>query len=501
MALFRSERGIGRGEVAESQIEAPFFAAFMVFAAVCLLIAHIYFGNLTVTLALAVTFVIFGLTLVRVDLGVYILILGMLLSPEINAGQVGYGERALNLRYNDFLIIVIFMGVVIKQAFEGRPILWRPSPVNAGILLYYGVCVISFLSAYQTKVEAWDVKAAAFVMLKMLEFYLIFFLVGNATNSADQIRKQLGVFFFAGLVVCAYCIAQIGSVDRVGAPFETEGTEPNTLGGYLVLLMSIAGALYVHAPTRGKRLLFLFLALAAFVPFLFTLSRASYIALIVCMFLVALLARRFAVLIALVALLALSNWLLPAEVLDRVNYTFQRGSGEEVVIAGKDVGFQVDKSTHERIYVWDKVWYNLNVWPWFGGGVGWGQVLDSQYARVLIETGLFGITSFLFMQYRVLRTTRQAYLWSTDWVSRGLSMGTFVVTVGLVVHSLGTITFLVVRIMEPFWFLVALTTVARANAIEEYVRTRALPRAEANPSPLLEPAPAVVVAREGRAAS
>jgi hypothetical protein len=476
MALFRSERGIGRGEVAESQIEAPFFVAFMGFAAVCLLIVHIYLGNLTVTVALGASFLIFGLTVVRVDLGVYILILGMLLSPEVNAGQVGYGERSLNLRYNDFLIIVIFMGVLIKQSFEGRSLLWRPSPINAGIFLYYGVCIISYVSALQTGLRSWDMKGSAFVMLKMVEFYMIFFLVGNATNTVAQIRRQLGVFFFTGLVVCVFCMSQIGSVDRVGAPFELEGTEPNTLGGYLVLLMCIAGGLFMYAPTWKKRVVFFFLAVSAFVPFLFTLSRASYIALIVCMFAMSFIARRLGMLLALVLVLTLSHWLLPTEVLDRVNYTFQRGSGEEVVIAGQDAGFQVDKSTHERIYVWDKVLYNLKIWPWFGGGVGWGSVLDSQYARVLIETGLLGISTFLFMQFRILATARQAYLWSSDWVTKGLSLGTLVVMIGLIVHSLGTITFLVVRIMEPFWFLVALTNVIRSNAIEDYVRARAAQR-------------------------
>ena len=502
MALFRSERGIGRGEVAESQIEAPFFAAFMGLAAACLFIVHFYLGNTTVTLALGLSFVIFGLTLVRVDLGVYILVLGMLLSPEVNAGEVGYGERALKLRYNDFLIIVIFMGVLIKQAFEGRSVLWRPSPINLGIFLYYCVCIVSYMFAYQAMLGAWDMKASSFVMLKMLEFYMIFFLVGNATNTAAQIRQQLGVFFASGVVVCVYCMAQIGTVARVVAPFETQGGEPNTLGGYLVLLMGIAGGLFVHAPTGKYKALFLGLILFAFVPFLFTLSRASYLALIVCILTTGVVARRVSFLVTLVMVLTLSNYLLPAEVLDRVNYTFQRGSGEEVVIAGRDVGIQVDKSTHERIYVWDKVRYNLNVWPWFGGGVGWGSVLDSQYARVLIETGLFGISSFLFMQYRILRTTRQAYKWSGDWVSKGLAMGTFVVTIGLVVHSLGTISFLVVRIMEPFWFLVALSNVVRSNAIDEYLHARAIQRAkQALSTPAPSPGLVPQTVEESRASS
>jgi hypothetical protein len=36
MAFFRSERGIGRGEVAESQLEVPMFAAFMLLCSAAL---------------------------------------------------------------------------------------------------------------------------------------------------------------------------------------------------------------------------------------------------------------------------------------------------------------------------------------------------------------------------------------------------------------------------------------------------------------------------------
>ena len=165
-----------------------------------------------------------------------------------------------------------------------------------------------------------------------------------------------------------------------------------------------------------------------------------------------------------------------------------------MAIAGYETGLQVDKSTHERIYVWQKVWYNMHVWPWFGGGVSWDRVLDSMYARVLIESGIVGFIAFVFLQLRLLKTTREAYLWTSDWFARGIGMGMFVATIALVVHSLGTISFLIVRMMEPYWFLVALAVVARHLAILEYIRRKraeqeAAARHAALP-PLKEPQPA-----------
>lgn len=495
MALFRSERGIGRGEVAESRVEVPFFAAFMVVCAVLLLASHIYFANHYVTVALAVSLVVFGTTAVRVDYGVYILVMAMLLSPEIFMGYKYSGARALNVRYNDVLIPVIFIGVLVKTAFEGRKTLWHPSPVNAGILAYCSVCIISTLLALRANLPAWDKRTAFFVMLKMAEFYMIFILVGNAIRTRDQVRKQLSLFFVVAVIICLYGIFSMRTLARVSAPFEAGGTEPNTFGGYLTLVIAVAIGLFATAPTRNKRMLFLSIAVMAFIPFLYTLSRASYVALLAAMVALGIAGRRLVVLGAVAAILVASPIVMPENVKERVNYTFQRGAGKPLRVAGYDTGLQVDKSTHERLYVWRKVTFILQHAPWFGGGVSWETVMDSQYARVILETGLFGLAAFLFLQYRLLRTAREAHRWSRDWLSRGLGLGMIAGIVGIIVHSLGTISFLIIRIMEPFWFLMALTAVVRSLAFEEARRVRATrmvqvsERPERGPSGGLQPAP------------
>ena len=480
MALFRSERGIGRGEVAESRIEAPFFAAFMAFCAVAVLVFHIYVQDPNLTVALAVSIIVFGLTILRVDLGVYVLVIAMLLSPEIEGGEIGRSGRVTKLRYDDILIIVIFLGVMVKLAFEGRLRFWQPSPINLGITCYYGICIISTLLALRMGLPAYDTNAALFVMLKMAEFYMVFILVGHALRDMKEVRNQLVVFFLVGLIVCIYCSLQINAPWRISAPFDEKGgTEPNTLGGYLIILMCIAGGLLTQAPTWRLKMMFLGIVFAAFVPFLFSLSRASYVAFIVAPLALGLMTRKYYVVLVVALVLSLSSVLMPAEVKDRVNYTFQRGTGEPIVIAGRHTGLQVDKSTYERIYVWQKVRYNLRVWPWLGGGVAWQSVLDSHYARVAIETGLLGLAAFVFMQLQMLRTCRDAYRWSRSWLGRGVAYGTATALVGIIVHSLGTITFLIIRIMEPLWFLLALTVVVRSLAIEEYLKERDAESAEA----------------------
>lgn len=503
MALFsRPEYQIGRGEVAESRVEVPFFVAFASFSAVALLIFHFYIQNLSLTIALAVSVVVFGLTFIRVEIGVVLLVFCMLLSPEIDAGRLGMGNRTLNLRYDDILIIVVFCGVLVKQGFEGHASLWRSSPINAGILAYYAVCVWSTLVALQRGVPLFEANKTAtfFVMLKMAEYYMVFILVGSAVRSQRLMRWLLVFFFIVALIVSIYAsYGRMSAIDRVSAPFEQGGTEPNTLGGYLVLVCCLSLALFTQAPSPKWRLLFLAVLVTAGLPLLFTLSRASYGAFVAGVFAVGFASRRYTLVVALALLLCMSPIVMPQDVQERVSNTFNAG-GEPVKVGNVDTGIAVDKSTHERIYVWRKVRYNLKIWPWLGGGIGWGRILDSHYARVIIETGFIGLFAFLFLQWRILRTTWEAAHWPGDWVGRGVGLAAFACTIALIVHSFGTISFLIVRIMEPFWFLVGLAVVARGMAIEDYLQRRAS-REETGTGPeatepVAIPAPAMTASRE-----
>ncbi|MFA6241035.1 MAG: hypothetical protein WC655_08905, partial [Candidatus Hydrogenedentales bacterium] len=399
MALFGSpEYQIGRGEVAESHVEFPFFIGFMLFSAVGLLVFHSVVQIPSFTVALGVSLFLFAVTVLRVDWGVSFLVVAMLLSPEIAGREVGSGNRTLQVRYDDILIVVVFLGVLMKMVFEGKGSFWLHNPINKGIVFYYAVCLWSTMFAFRLALPLFDQSEAFFTLLKIAEYYMIFVLVGNAIRSYSQIRWQIGVFFAVGSVISVYALYSrfLSGVERVSAPFETGGTEPNTLGGYLVLVMCIAVAMLLKAPTKQLRIVMLGLTLLAFVPFLFTLSRASYLAWVTALFVLGVMAKKPALIVLTILVLVFSQFIMPAEVVERVNYTFQRGSGVDLSVGGVDTGLQVDKSTHERIYVWGKVKYNLYVWPWFGGGVSWDRVLDSQYARVLIETGLFGFATFVF---------------------------------------------------------------------------------------------------------
>ena len=96
--------------------------------------------------------------------------------------------------------------------------------------------------------------------------------------------------------------------------------------------------------------------------------------------------------------------------------------------------------------------------PIIGEGVASGRVMsDIQYGRILREVGLLGFFSFLWIMITLLkigwRTFRNIEL---DEFSRGLSLGYFCAVIGLLVMGIGAEVFIIIRIMEPFWFLTAI---------------------------------------------
>ena len=78
---------------------------------------------------------------------------------------------------------------------------------------------------------------------------------------------------------------------------------------------------------------------------------------------------------------------------------------------------------------------------------------------MLTETGLLGLTAFVYLLYSVLKLILRRLRETDDPYYKGLIMGFTAGFVGLVVHSLGTNTFILVRIMEPFWFFVGIIAV------------------------------------------
>jgi O-antigen ligase len=191
------------------------------------------------------------------------------------------------------------------------------------------------------------------------------------------------------------------------------------------------------------------------IPFMYTLSRSSWIALVPMYMAFLIFSNRKAWLIISAALvIAVSPVFIPQQVVDRVVSTFEEekwhGTTEKIG------GVSFDPSTSERITRYKD---SLGRWmkhPILGYGVTGGGFIDGQFLRTLEETGFLGLVAILWVLFSIFRTAHRNYYSLPAPFFRGLSLGLMAGVAALLGHAVGSSTFIIVRIMEPFWLMVAI---------------------------------------------
>ncbi len=397
--------------------------------------------------------VILATAFINTDVALIILIFSMLLSPEMRTGGGIGGGRQVVIRADDIFIILIFVGWMAKMAINKELGLLRSSSLNMPILSYALICVTAtFLGILAGNQK---MKASFFYVLKYIEYFLIYFMVSNHLKNLRQARQLIFFILLTCFLVCVYA-AVSGPIDgRMSAPFEGPGGEPNTFAGYLVLMMSLMIGMLIY-PVSGRQRIALFglLGLSA-VVFLLTLSRSGWLAFIPAFLTFIFLNRQHRII--LIAVLMLGVIILPLvapkEVQNRINETFVPWKTYRVM--GARVG--VDESAAARIDSWGvgvKAWVKR---PILGYGVPAGTVVDNQYVRVLTETGIVGFLVFIWMIAATLGVAlRNFRTMEGNNFARGVIIGFIAGFMGLLAQSTTAATFIIIRIMEPFWFLVAI---------------------------------------------
>ena len=408
----------------------------------------------------ALAFAIFVVSFVKFEWGLYVLIFSMLLSPEISIGETEGASlgRGVTLRFEDFLLVVIGFSWFAKNAVNKELGLFLKTPLNKPILFYILACLIS--TAYGVLDGSVGAKTGSLFVLKYIEYFIVYFMVVNHLKSTDQLKRFVFCLLLTCFITAIIGILQIPGGDRVSAPFEGEVGEPNTFGGYLLFLGAITAGLLLKAESGRSKQIFIFLILAIIPPLLFTQSRASYLGLIVTCFVIGMLTRHRIIIISFFALaLLLSPLFLPQEVKDRILYTFTQPEEAGQIRIGE---IHLDTSTSARITSLKKIMADWPKKPILGYGVTGYSFLDSQYPRVLIETGIVGLISFLYLLYSIFKLAIRRMKDASSPYFKGITIGFFAGYIGLLFHAVGANTFIIVRIMEPFWFFTGIIAVLPA---------------------------------------
>jgi hypothetical protein len=414
-------------------------------------------------IALAAIFII---SFAYPEAGLYVLIFSMLLSPEVLVGQVGGVkatlERGVTLRLDDFLLLVIGLSWFARTAVAKEIGLLRKTPLNRPIFLY--VLVIVTATAWGFISGRVEGKAGFFYSLKLIEYFFVYFMTVNILRDKEHVRKLVIALLVTCALVSIYGILQIPAGGRVTAPFEGKAGEPNTFGGYLVLMLSIILA-FIFAHENFRVRVGMLPMLFILIPLLFSLSRSSFMALgtLYLAFLV-FSPRRTALVLGIIFMIMAGPRLVPERVKARIAYTWRQPHAPHPIQV-EVFGLRLDPSTSIRIRAYRQAFRDWLKHPLLGYGVTGYRFMDAQFPRVLTETGILGLGAFIWLLVTVFQVAKETYQQTTTPLFRVLGLGLMTGLLALVAHSLGTNTFIIVRIMEPFWLLTGI--VVRLKDLEE----------------------------------
>jgi hypothetical protein len=417
---------------------------------------------------------IFLISFLNINFALSILIISMLLSPGLSMGNVP--GRAIALRFDDITLLIVFFGWITRMAVHKDLGFLRLSPINKPIAAYIGICLVSTL--FGSLSGAINIKHAIFYILKYIEYFIIFFMVSNNIRDEKQIKMFIKVMIATCVVVCIYGLYSYFSLGlRATPPFEGEGGEANTMAGYLVVMMPVVIACIASA-TKGKTRFILSAILALQITtLLYTLSRTGWLGMIVTIAMLIFMVKKGRVI--LFPLLAIAIVVAPMFthkiVHNRINETFV---GKDTI---KVMGhrFTVDDSTNSRLISARRSIAKWGKSPIIGQGVtSAGAVSDVQYTRILCEVGLVGLTIFIWLVVVLMQTGLKSYrLVGVGVFGRNISAAFISSLTGLIVMGMAAEVFIIIRIMEPFWFIAAL--VANLPEITEVLPVKAPETAEA----------------------
>jgi len=381
----------------------------------------------------------------------------------------------VTLRAEDLLLVVIGISWFARNAVFKELGLFLKTPLNQAIFFYILSCVIS--TGLAIVVGRVAPKTGFFYVVKYIEYFIVFFMVVNQMEDTNQVKRFVFCLFLTCFIVSIVGILQIPTGGRVSAPFEGEAGEPNTFGGYLLFILAIIGGLFMKLKMTRTRLILGFLAIIIIPPFLYTQSRTSYIGVLSVCFVLAYMSQRRAILLTLMTLgLILSPILLPGTVRERLAYTFTQPEETGQIAVG---GVRLDTSLSARLVSYQQALTDFTKHPVLGFGVTGYRFLDAQFPRVLAETGFIGLLAFLYLLYSIFTLIMTNLSQLQNPYHQGITIGFLAGFIGLVVHSLGANTFIIVRIMEPFWFfagIIAVLPTIELKGAEEMENNSAMPQ-------------------------
>jgi hypothetical protein len=428
------------------------------------------------SLSIIILTTILILTFINPDVGLCFFIISILFSPEIEIFKTEL--RPATIRFEDATIIGLFLVLLGRTAIlKGYPT-FVSTPFNRPIIIYSLCCIFSTLlgGLFNTGIKF---QASIFYLLKYIEYFLMFFVISSYIENEKQIKLFIFFIILTGFIFSVFMYSEIPRGGRVsGLPLrKAVGEDANTVGGYLVFLYGFIFAFILYIRSWLIRFVLIIVGLVMAFPLVYTLSRGSYVAFIVmCIsFIFIAKGKRLLSFLMILLLIIFVIAFIPPRALERVKTTISpQWEGSKLTIG--DISIPLEPSAYARVYFYQWAYEIWKEYPIFGTGVGIKGVVDAQIPRVIAETGTIGIISFLYLLLKILQIAQKRKKEAHSPFYKGLTCGFLAGTIGLITHSLFAATFILIRIMEAFWFVAAIISVLdRIKLTQKEVSQESLP--------------------------
>lgn len=376
--------------------------------------------------------VLMALVLVDYRLGVWLLPLGVLLSPEFGAG-------VLRLRLEDLLLPVVFLGWVVHAAATREG--WARTPVNGLIL----VLVLAGLVSTSLGILRGTIPQPPlgfFFLFKRIQYLLLFFLALQVAREREGARWMV-----ASLVAGFAVVALVGLYQRVtfGPEFIVSGVRPGeraTFAAVLLFLLSVCAGMAVVLRPWWQRAALAGIGLVAAVPLLYTYSRGAYVGTLAALAFLGL-RRSRALLVALVLLVLFASVVLPQEV-------HERASTIAVVFGAPE---RTTQSWSSRLGAWHVVAGQVLSQPLVGYGMGalplgW---IDNELIKELYYGGVLGLLLYVLVLIGLWRMGRGVAQDAPERWMRAFGWGFLAGFVGAMVQGITATNLTAIRSAGVFW--------------------------------------------------
>lgn len=366
--------------------------------------------------------------------------------------------------WDELFLIVAFLFWAWKGIRNRGNEIWRSTPLHICIFVFVGVFGVLTCLTENMQIAIEGLRA-------LVQYVLWFFATIQLLNGRFSVKNLLKIFVCVTGVLGVHGIWQyitkvempetwVESSESVRTRVFSIFTSPNVFGSLLVLAIPIAISLmFVEKSWRHKAVCGI-IALAMLGALVFTYSRGAWLGFCVAVFVYVLIKDRR--LIALVATLGVAVLAFVPSISNRLLFMF---SGE----------YLASSMQGGRLIRWLTAIDIIKEHPLIGVGIGkfggavamnhdlsvvvQGQrvdtfYMDNNYLKIGVESGILGLSIFLWLMYQVFVTSVKTIGITRDAYMKEVAIGILAGLSGVMFHNCVENVFEVPMMVSLFWMLV-----------------------------------------------